>query len=146
MADIDRIDVRVRTASGGGDPGTDDGVYLGLGGREFHLDTSSNDHESGSTRIFRLGDSSNVTSASRNDPRNPQLGTIGDLPVFPVYIRKAGPTRGDEDDAWRVESVRVTVNPGPSEIQYSRLFRSGHRLWLSNESGRVVYLKPGESN
>jgi len=144
VANINRIDVRVFTATGGGNPGTDDTVYLGLGGREFRLDTSSNDHESG-VRTFILGNGSNVTAASRNDPRNPQLDTNDDLPVFPVYVRKAGSTHDDEDDAWRVESLRVTVNPGGNQIRFSRLFGS-EKLWMSNESGRTVYLRPGSSN
>ena len=138
MADIIKIEVQCWTKSGN-DSGTDDHVYLGLGGREFCLDTSANDFESGSNQIFILGDGSNLNDASKNDPRNPKLNTA-DLSTFPEYIRKSGAQKSKDDDGWYVERVNVTVNPGSSEIKYSRL-AGRDALWLSNESGRMLYLK-----
>ena len=141
MAHIRSIEVRVWT-KGTSWADTDDNMYLGLGGREFRLDTSRDDFEKGDDFIFRLGDGHNVLKSKKNDPRDPQLDTAGDLAVFPVYIRKAGTRRGRADDAWHVERVDVTVNSGANEIVFSRLGgRTGGALWLSNESGLMFNLK-----
>ena len=47
MAQIESIQVNIETGdeSGGG---TDGSIYVGVGGREFHLDTSADDFERGS--------------------------------------------------------------------------------------------------
>ena len=143
MVAINRIDARVATVAGSDLHDTDDWVYLGLGGREFKLDTSAGDHDAGQNRTFRLGNQSNVTQAARNDPRSPQIDT-DEVPDFPVYIRKPGTRRGQGedsgDDGWRVESVDVTVNPGPNQLRYTRLV-GPERIWLSNGAGLILYLK-----
>ena len=44
MADINRIDVLIATASGSGS-GTDGNVYIGVAGREFYIDSAQDDFE-----------------------------------------------------------------------------------------------------
>ena len=148
MANINKIEVFVLTRKEDAG-GTDDNVFLGLGGREFRLDTALNDFESPSDPTFVLGGGgvgSNVENEDENDPRNPGIDTE-DLAAFPVYLRKAGTVDDKDggDDAWmRVAQVRATVNPGPDQIVYRREFRRGLRL--SNETGLVIYLKPDQEN
>ncbi len=85
-----------------GTNGTDGDVYLGLGGREFLLDTSSDDFQSDTTETFTLGTGSNVENASDNDPQTPAL-TINRILGAPAYIRLAG------SDSWKMSSATVTV-------------------------------------
>jgi hypothetical protein len=141
MANINKIEVICWTKLVNG-AGTDDHVYLGLGGREFDLDTPEDDFREGQEQTFVLGLGSNIKAAHRekNDPRNPQLVTE-DLDLFPVYIRKAGSRSGTDDDAWYVERVDVIVNPGEGETFYQGL-KGRKALWLGNEMGLQFFLKP----
>ena len=59
MPNLTKIDVNIATGDRGG-AGTDGSVYLGIGGREFHCDTSANDFERGSSRTYTFGEESNV--------------------------------------------------------------------------------------
>jgi hypothetical protein len=54
MAQIESIQISINTGdeSGGG---TDGSIYLGVCGREFHLDTSADDFERGSGQEYVLG-------------------------------------------------------------------------------------------
>ncbi len=72
MVAITRIAANIKT----GDrdfAGTDGEVYLGIGGREFHLDSAANDFEQKSARTYMLGESlpsdTTVNNAAHNDPR-----------------------------------------------------------------------------
>ena len=51
--------------------GTNGDVYLGLCGREFHIDSKANDFEAGSARVYVFGTSATVLDAAVNDPREP---------------------------------------------------------------------------
>jgi hypothetical protein len=114
-------------------PGTDGDVYLGIGGREFHLDTMADDFEASSDRTYILGPDANVNNPLINDPRSPQLDTDS-LDRTPVYIRFAPE---DRNDHWDLERVRVTVNPGPQEVVFEA---NPGNLWLGMRSGTYCYL------
>lgn len=135
MADIERIDVRVVTGDGSG-AGTDGRVYAGIAGREFRIDSDSDDFERGSDRTYVLGEGPSIRHEDRNDPRNPRLVTT-DLDLFPVYLRFE--PQGDNAN-WDLERVDITVNPGPREIKYSALKDSPH-LWLGQDYGKYRFLK-----
>ena len=135
MANISRIDVRLKTGSSGG-AGTDGDVYIGVAGREFHIDSAYNDFERNSDRTYTLGRGANVKNAAFNNPRDPQLDTA-DLSIFPEYLRFE--PRGSGPN-WNLEYVRITVNPGPSQISYRSLLGSPD-LWLGQKYGKIVYLK-----
>ncbi|MBI4468907.1 MAG: hypothetical protein HY650_06265 [Acidobacteria bacterium] len=140
-AAITQIRVRVVTSTRPA-AGTDDPVYLGLGGREFKLedgDPAFDDYADGSDHSYIFGVGSNVARATLNDPRDPPR-TTDDLQAFPVYIRKSSDTAGATVANWDVEEVMVTVNPGLSQSIYSALEGPEH-LWLGNGSGLVLYLK-----
>jgi hypothetical protein len=135
MANISRIDVRIATGNRSG-AGTDGYIYLGVCGREFHVDSAQNDFERGTDRTYTLGVGANVTDKEFNDPRSPQLDTAS-LDRFPVYLRFE--PKGDNAD-WNLERVDVTVNPGGSQVKYTTLAGSAH-LWLGQNYGKMIYLK-----
>jgi hypothetical protein len=135
MADINRIDVLIATASGSGS-GTDGNVYIGVAGREFYIDSAQDDFEEGDSFTYVLGQGANVLNAGLNDPRSPQLSTF-DVDRWPVYLRFE--PAGDNAD-WHLEGVIVTVNPGPSQVQY-RALKDSPDLWLGQRMGKQVFLK-----
>ena len=136
MANINRIDVELVT---GTKPGADTSgsVYIGIAGREFHIDATGPDFGVDEDRIYILGKGANVLDAGLNDPRKPQLDT-SDLSKFPAYLRFE-PTGSGPD--WNLEKVVVTVNPETDKIkfQHPRLFGSPD-IWLGQKYGKFVYL------
>lgn len=140
MTTITRIDAQLKTGSRVG-AGTDGDVYLGIGGREFFIDSAVDDFEAGADRVYTFGAGSNVSQAFRNDPRSPYQLLTENLGRFPVYVRFVpgavqGP--GREDD-WNLESITVTVNPGAGQFQFQALGGSDH-LILSRQSGLSCHL------
>ncbi|MFF9103422.1 hypothetical protein ACF1AU_22880 [Streptomyces rubrogriseus] len=140
MADITKITVKLWTASDAG-AGTNGFVYLGVAGREFHLETSRDDFEAGDKYTYVFGDGANVAEAARNDPRLPALQT-GDADRYPAYLRFEGT---DNDDAWCLEGVTVTVNPDGSDTRTydnERLVGTGanQKIWLGQRYGKIIYL------
>lgn len=150
MADITRIEVTTKT---GDAPfaGTDGGVYLALGGREFCLDIENHDDfERNQGDQFLLGMPYRpghehpgfrpVINAKKNDPRHPHLNSR-DLDAFPAWIRLDA--AGDFGE-WLLESVRVqiTVNsddePEP-DLEYRATFDEPG-LWLSRDFGLYCFL------
>ncbi|MCG7527731.1 hypothetical protein MHW47_25245 [Streptomyces sp. OfavH-34-F] len=117
-------------------------IYLGLGGREFSLDTYGVDFSRGADAHFRLGEDSNVKYSSYNDPRTPPL-SIEDLRHFPVYLRME--SAGDRA-AWCLEWVSVTVDPDAGHRhRYTHPALAGrssrHRIWLDTGYGKALYLR-----
>jgi hypothetical protein len=147
MADITRIDVRIKT---GDRPrgGTDGFVTLTIAGRDFSINSRENDFLRGDDVTYTLGERAGeppagraVTNSRNNNPREPQLDTA-DLDTSPVFIRYAPwpevqTVPGDFE--WDLESIRVTVNPGADAITYSRFFGDNH-LWLGRQ-GSSCYLR-----
>lgn len=135
MTAIRRIDVRLVTKA---DPGadTDGEVYIGVGGREFYIDSAQDDFELGADDTYVLGQGSNVLNSARNDPTSPPLDT-SDLDKFPVYVRFE-PTGSAPD--WHLGRADVTVNPGTNQVKYSALAGSPD-IWLSQKSGKFCYLE-----
>ena len=136
MAAIARIEARIVTVDSS-NAGTDGDVYLGICGREFYLDTSIDKFERGQIDQIILGEGSNLSNGRDNNPRRPQLFTEN-LFRFPVYIRFAPERRTDN---WFVESVNVTVNPGPGQAEYTVL-GGDDKLWLGARSGLFIHLFP----
>ncbi|MEU6013792.1 hypothetical protein ABZ826_06870 [Streptomyces sp. NPDC047515] len=117
-------------------------MYVGIAGREFHVDSPRDDFEPGDNYTYIFGDGANVLDAVRNDPRLPRLNT-DDLDRYPVYLRFEGI---DNDDDWCVEGVTVTVNPGgASTSTYDNPRLAGtaadQKIWLGKRFGEAVYLR-----
>jgi len=73
MANVNQINVKVKTSNRGVVSGTSGDVYLGIGGREFHLAIyGSKDFRAGETEEFVLGEETNIgVFPDDNDPRSP---------------------------------------------------------------------------
>ena len=136
MADIQKFRVDIQTAGDSG-AGTDGDVYVGFAGREWHVDTTADDFEAGSSRTYVLGAGSNVLNAAVNDPRNPSV-SFPLLESFPAYLRFKPQTR---DDNWKLQRVVVT-----REDQLFPMWDSNENIpqtqgiWLGTRSGLVVHL------
>ncbi len=120
MATITRIAARIKTGNRSG-AGTDGNIFLGIGGREFHLDSQADDFEQNSDRTYVMGESlpseTSVNNAARNDPRVDYVLTSEFLDKFPVYIRFED--SGDSPD-WNLEVA--------------------NNLWLGANYGKYCYL------
>ena len=76
--------------------GTDGSVYLGLGGREFHVDSSADDFERNSKAAYIFGEVNEdtapyvrrpVSNPQFNDPRGPFHLYTENLDLTPAYLR-----------------------------------------------------------
>jgi hypothetical protein len=83
MGDIDKVEVRIVTGDRAR-AGTAEQVVLGLGGKEFMIDSRANDFQRGSDRTYVLGDDATISDARHNNPRSLSLGEVE---ANPVYIR-----------------------------------------------------------
>lgn len=129
--------------------GTDGRVFLGLGGREFRLDSKEDDFERGSWREYILGRGPiepnlpppqiRVTSPSRNDPRSQLRLDTARLSKTPVYIRFE--TDGDSPD-WNLKSAIVLVYTGEGQFVVAYMPPTGFfdDLWMGDGFGKILYL------
>ena len=125
--------------------GTDGSVYLGLGGREFRMDSTADDYEQGSWREYILGKPPIpfesppqilVNNKDKNDPRKGvSLDTL-DIDRTPVYIRFEPE---DENDNWNLSFVAVLVYTDKFAIAYTPPERFDN-LWLGQAFGKILYL------
>jgi hypothetical protein len=145
MARISGIVCQVITGNVAG-AGTDGRVYLGLGGREFRLDSTADDFEKHSWREYVLGaapDESDrppprtpVRNPDRNDPRQGSPLDSDNLNRTPVYLRFEPQSGGDDWDL----AFSAALIYGERFITAYTLPTEFHNLWLGQASGKVVYL------
>jgi hypothetical protein len=141
MATVTRIFCQILTANVAR-AGTDGAVYLGIGGREFRLDTNLDDFERGSGFEFILGDGGNINYAADNDPRRGYVVDTADLDHFPVYIRFQPVNNNDH---WRPLSVIALAFEGTEPFHFVAAYAS-MRLnvpggqWLGYLNGHVLHL------
>ena len=134
MAAIEKIECRLRT----GNDGTDGDVYLGICGREFYLDSSSNDFERGADDTYVMGLGAAILERQYNDPRSPYRLKTENLDNFPTYIRFAPKGR---DDNWRLESVQVSVFSSSNQVDAEfQALGGSDNLWLGVRRGLYCYL------
>jgi hypothetical protein len=139
MALMKTLLVRVRT----GVSGTDGDVYVGIGGREFIINSVHDDFEQGDDRTYIIGERPNPLPSPKPTTNKPTylvhvgyLPKTEDLDLFPVYIRLAG---GGE---WGLEYVEIRVNPETENIIYSDLGSPGQQLILDGGQGDVFFIHP----
>jgi hypothetical protein len=125
--------------------GTDGRVYLGLGGREFRLDSKADDYERGSWRVYVLGQGpvdplpppqTHVTDPVLNDPRKGfPLDTVN-LTRSPVYVRfePAG-----NSPNWNLAFAAALVYAPQFVVAYTPP-ADFDNLWLGDPAGKVLYL------
>ena len=131
---------------------TDGTVYLGIGGREFRLDSPRDDFERGDAANTTVGKFNQVNNPEMNNPRTPLTLKTETLDLFPVYLRLEG------DDHWKPWNALVWVLSGPNEDNLSvtdwfvadidstlenGVLKGG--LWLGPEAGRWLFLRRGNS-
>jgi hypothetical protein len=146
MATVKQIIVNLKTSDRAG-AGTNGHVYLGLGGREFNLNLSTEDREPGATDSYTLGEGANILNKNENDPRAGFGCPLeqGQLIWFPVYIRFQGE---NFEDSWNLDSAGVRVfssdpqDPAGPELRFSRLLGPNFHLWLGGKYGNYRYLNP----
>jgi hypothetical protein len=153
MVLVKTIYLRLRTKSIEG-AGTDGNIYLGIGGREFSVDSANedfDDFEAGSIRTYIFGEMPMPTNLpglqwdtarypEYNDPREPYPLETDDLDKFPVYIRFEP---DDDDDDWCLEAVSARVNPLTETTQvkrYHALQGQEQFLWLGHARGKFLFL------
>jgi len=137
MAQIESIQVNIETGdeSGGG---TDGSIYVGVCGREFHLDTSADDFERGSSHEYVLGEGSDVVNPAVNDPRKQVLLTE-DVESFPIYVRFEP---NDGGDNWNLARAQMSFNDEFFPRWETTTFVSStDGIWLGQRSGNVVHLR-----
>jgi hypothetical protein len=133
--------------------GTDGNPYIGIGGREFRIDSEKDDFEQNIDRTFLSGEKPAVipgnlelyglTAPQWNDPSSPVQLYTENLYKYPVYIRFE-PL--DDDDDWGLGYVSVRVNPtveGEREVElvkYEALEDQDQSLWLGKSWGKYCYL------
>jgi hypothetical protein len=129
-----------------GGAGTDGRVYLGLGGREFRLDSSADDYERGSWREYILGvgpvepnlppPQVRVQNKDKNDQRLEfPLDTVN-LGRSPVYIRFEPESSGDY---WNLHAAAALVYAGQFVVGYTPPVDFDN-LWMGQAMGKVLYL------
>lgn len=128
--------------------GTDGRVYLGIGGREFLLDSAEDDYERGSWREYILGRGPvepvlpprqiRVTNPDENDPRTGFPLDTSRLFTSPVYIRFE--PVGDSPN-WSVTDVFTLVyREAGTFVGYFTLPETFDRIWLGDPYGKTLYL------
>lgn len=148
MAQVTGILCQIITGNVSG-AGTDGQVFLGLGGREFRLDSSQDDYERGSWREYILGRAPlepnlpppqiRVSNGARNDPRQGfPIDTTRLTPRTPVYIRFE--PSGNSPD-WNLKSAVVLVYTGEGQFVVAYMSpQSFDNLWMGDRYGKILYL------
>jgi hypothetical protein len=129
------------------DAGTNGDIYLGLGGREFHLDSTENDFQRASIREYLLGappippnsGGVQVTNKDKNDPRKGFQLDTDNLSRTPVYIRFEPEPQIPANDHWNLNFASVLVYDTAFVIGYTPALGFDN-LWLGHVSGKILYL------
>ena len=137
MAQIESIQININTGDESG-AGTDGSIYLGVCGREFHLDTTADDFERGSGHQYVLGGGSDVVNPAVNDPRK-QFLRVEDVDSFPVYVRFEPNNNGDN---WNLARADLSFNDDFFPRWETQSFiPEEDGIWLGQRSGNVVHLR-----
>lgn len=137
MAQIESIQININTGDESG-AGTDGSIYLGVCGREFHLDTTADDFERGRGHEYVLGGGSDVVNPAVNDPRK-QFLQVEDVDSFPVYVRFEPNNDGDN---WNLARADLTFNDNLFPRWETQSFIAEEDgIWLGQRSGNVVHLR-----
>lgn len=118
--------------------GTNDDVYLGLGGVELKLDVQDrDDFVAGATDVFSYNaPGSNLHFYDIHGGLN-SIITRDDILNFPVYIRKQ---RDGKNGPWLLRRVSVEVCVG-EDTQPSLRFSRQYGGELNNDTGLILYLR-----
>jgi len=145
MAKVTGISCQIITGDVDG-AGTDGRVYLGIGGREFRLNSREDDFERGSWRDYILGAGPperelsapqlRVRNWESNDPTLRFPVDTDYLRRAPVYVRFE-PQHAQ--DNWNLSFVAALVYADEFVVGYTPA-ENFHDLWLGQSMGKVLYL------
>ncbi|HYI14004.1 MAG TPA: hypothetical protein VEX37_01335 [Thermomicrobiales bacterium] len=136
MTQITSIQFRLITGNVDG-ASTDGDVYLGVCGREFYVDSSANDFQQGSSRLYIFGVGANVLNPANNDPRKQSL-QIESVDNFPVYLRFQPQSRSDN---WNVQRAEVSFNGNFFPRWDTASFVSQRTgIWMGTRSGLFLHI------
>jgi hypothetical protein len=125
--------------------GTDGRVYLGIGGREFRMDSTKDDYERGSLREYIMGQGPvqplpapqiQVNNPTENDPRVGLHLDTADFDDTPVYIRFE--PEGDSPN-WNLKFVAALVFIPQFAIAFLPP-EDFDNLWFGDPFGKILYL------
>jgi hypothetical protein len=150
MAIVETIFVRLRTRDAP-KAGTDASVYVGIGGREFRIDSRDpdfDDFERNDDRTYILGKEPNTLPSPNpeyigrsfigmGDPDTPYVIKTENLPLFPVYVR----VNVGSGSQWLLDFVEIRANPEADDITYWALADPDEFIVLGKE-GYMLYLLP----
>lgn len=146
MAKITGILCQVVTGNING-AGTDGRVFLGIGGREFRLDSSADDFERGSLREYIMGRGPvepppppqiRVRNFDQNDPRVGFPLDTENLSKSPVYIRFEPESSGDN---WNVSFAAALVYRNEGQFSVAFLVPPDFdNLWMGKGFGEALHL------
>ena len=139
MPQITSITLHLQTGGQSG-AGTDGDVYLGIGGREFSIDSTRDDFQRGDGRSYVLGEGATIRNADVNNPRSQRILTEN-VHLYPVYIRFQPRTRNDH---WQLQRADVRFNDS-LHIDWDTinfvLNDPNEGIWLGVRSGLFVHLE-----
>lgn len=141
MAAITRILLKIKTANTEG-ANTDGGVFLGIGGREFKINTSINDFERNLSQDIVMGENNvnppalPVMNPGGNDPRVGFAIDSSDINQSPIYIRFEPKTN---EDNWHIDSLFVQVIGTDGYILSATPGSGFDNLWLGYKFGKIIY-------
>lgn len=159
MALITKIKVTLKTVDRSG-AGTDSLVYLGIGGREFRIESKGvDDFEPATERTYVLRtppewgpaneglgeDERPVRYPTHNDPSSDYPLDSDILGSFPVYLRyHPRIVAGTEDiDTWILGKVEISIfiagSAGEQLVRTYKGLPDGQSLWLGLKYGTYYY-------
>ena len=127
------------------DAGTDAGIYIGVGGREFLCDSSADDFERNSKAAYIFGevtedttpyDRRTVNRPADNDPRSPFHLYTENLDLTPVYVRWE---QGGNSADWCLDQISVWAFTDTLSIGYFPA-AAPNGLWFSSGTGMTLYM------
>lgn len=136
MATITSMELRIRTGNAP-DAGTDGDVFLGLGGREFFVDSGGDDFQRGADKVYIFGEGANVLRPNENDPRSPLPIDPVEIPRFPIYLRLAAGAGMD----WNVGLVHLVVRWPPNVSATFGRLDGNDNIWLGWKRGLYLYVR-----
>jgi len=125
--------------------GTDADIYIGVGGREFHADSSADDFERNSKAAYIFGEVTEDTAPyvrrtvnrpGDNDPRGPYHLYTENLDLTPVYVRWE---QGGNSADWCLDQISVWAFTDTMSIGYFPA-AAPNGLWFSSGTGMTLYM------
>lgn len=117
-------------------------MFLGIGGREFKINTCINDFGQNLSQDIVMGDINvnppalPVIHPGGNDPRTGYVIDSSDISQSPIYIRFEPKSN---EDSWHIDSLFVQAIGTEGYILSATPGTGFDNLWLGNKFGKIIY-------